>query len=396
MRYQYNFLGLLIIFFMAAVSPPVNAQDPVPLPESVYDSIRIIAFSGRLGEAELMARDLVNQNREYGDAVVLLARIIAWQERYSEAIELLDSLLISQPQHEDAKMARIEIEKWMTDASGGEAASGDSIIFAVLPRDTTIVDPVDKDVQKADNNKVRGVDLHLGYSFDTFEDPYYRFWQIFSLGAMYKTKAGPVMGTVNFGNLHADSSPWVVETGIQFQAEMWPVISERSYGWVAYAYSPFAYFPSHRASAEYWYNLQKGWVVSAGASYYYFDMNIFIPAFSVEKYVGKYWFSAKSYIYLKDAGTTASLYLTARRYSNDHNYFQLTVGAGTAPDEPYDIAADLDRQQAVAVKLAVNRYINHDLSVKAGAGYSREEYQDGLRRNRFEGFIILIFSRTRK
>ena len=63
------------------------------------------------------------------------------------------------------------------------------------------------------------------------------------------------------------------------------------------------YFPTHRAAVELWQILPAGWAVSGGLNYYYFDRNIFIALASVEKYLGKYWFSGKCYVYFKDGGT---------------------------------------------------------------------------------------------
>lgn len=405
MRFQFNPSLLLTLSLLLGIIGPGNAQTIVTNPETLYDSIRVIALDGRFTQAEVMARDLVDENRDYGDAIVLLARIVAWQERYSEAIEILDSLLVWQPEHDDARVARETIMEWM-DAdnlrAGEELMGVAEVEVPEVPEVPQISEvPEALELPEASESSVsdslaRGVDLYMGYSFDTFEEPYQRYWQIFSMGARYETGRGPVMGTVNFGNLQANLPAGRQTTGIQLQAEYWPKIGKKDYAWIAWAYSPFSYFPQHRVSAEYWHSLSKGWVVSAGASYYYFDQNIFIPAFSVEKYIGKYWFSGKTYIHLKDAGTTASLFLTARRYINDFDYLQLSVGAGTAPDEPYDIAADLERQSAVAIKAAINKKINNRFTFKAGVGYSREEYIESLKRNRFEGFVTLIYSPVAK
>ncbi|MFN2380293.1 MAG: YaiO family outer membrane beta-barrel protein [Bacteroidales bacterium] len=385
MRYQFIHSVLLIIIFVSAVITPVNAQTIESKPELLYDSIRVIALDGRLTEAEVMARDLVENHSGYGDAVVLLARIIAWQERYPEAVEILDSLIILQPEHADARDARETIREWMDSAAGIQEYN------TVLTGEGMEKSDIEAEGMESDT-AFRGVDLYTGYSFDAFDKPYQRFWQIFSMGAIYPTAKGPLLGGVNFGNLRSDQLSGVSETGIQLQVEYWPKTGEKGYMWIAWAYSPFRYFPQHRISAEYWRNLSKGWVVSAGASYYYFDRNIFIPAFSVEKYLGKFWFSGKTYVHLKDAGTTASFFLKARRYLNDFDYLQLTAGAGTAPDEPFDIATDLDRQKAIAFKAAVNKGLGRQLSVKTGVGYSREEYTGSLKRNRFEGFVTLTYS----
>ncbi|MFP4489713.1 MAG: tetratricopeptide repeat protein, partial [Bacteroidales bacterium] len=87
---------LLVILFMPVLIPCSSAQEGTADPEAVYDSIRHIAFEGQLEEAEVIARELVGEYPDYGDAIVLLSRIIAWQERYSEAIDVLDSLLAEQ------------------------------------------------------------------------------------------------------------------------------------------------------------------------------------------------------------------------------------------------------------------------------------------------------------
>ncbi|MDZ7738433.1 MAG: YaiO family outer membrane beta-barrel protein [Bacteroidales bacterium] len=291
-----------------------------------------------------------------------------------------------------------------------EAATADSIAAVQAAADTAAVGQIDADTttavqaaadtaavgQIAADTAARDLDIHMAYSFDTFSQPYNRFWQIFRMGAAFKTDLGPVLGTVNFGNLHAGTDPAIAETGIQLQAEFWPQITENTYAWLAYAYSPFAYFPSHRASAEYWYGFDKGWVLSAGASYFYFDRNILIPALSLEKYLGSYWLSAKSHFHLKEAGTTASLFLTARRYSNDTDYIELKAGAGTAPDEPWDLAADLDRQEAYSLKLGMKKKLTGNFAVSCSAGYSREQYNNDLWRNRFETFINIIYSPSAK
>ena len=125
--------------------------------------------------------------------------------------------------------------------------------------------------------------------------------------------------------------------------------------------------------------------------YYYFDRNVFIASLSGEKYYKSYWFSSKVYFYFKDQGVTTSLYLTARKYFNDINWLQLTTGFGTAPDEPFDVQMDLQRMSAASFRLVYFRSVTDDLFIRIGTGYSREEYAESSRRNRFEGSINLIY-----
>ena len=283
-------------------------------PEAEYLRIRTIAFNGEYETAAADARKLVNAFPSYGDARILLGRILAWQKDYSQAAAVIDTLLKTEPDNADALAARRDISLWSKERS------------AVT------------------------TDLRTGYSFDYFTEPYTRFWQVFTVGAGHKFNWGPAAAYVNIGNLITDEETNLEATEVQFELEAYPTLSKKNYAYLDYAYSPGTYFPTHRAAVEIWQVLPAGCAVSAGLNYYYFDRNIFIALASVEKYLGKYWLSGKVYVYFKDDGPTASFYLNVRRYFNDFNYLQLTLGTGTAPDEPFDIQSDIMRLSAQSVK----------------------------------------------
>ena len=325
-------------------------------PEAEYVRIRSMAFDGDYSGAAVAARKLVNAYPAYGDARILLGRILAWQKDFKQAAAVIDTLLITEPDNADALSARRDISLWSKDAS-----------------------PV-------------ATDIRAGYSFDTFSEPFSRFWQVFKAGAGHRFNWGPASAGLNIGNINIGEPVPADATEVQFEAEAWPTLSEKNYAYLAYAFSPGDYFPRHRAAVEVWQVLQKGWAVSAGLNYYYFDRNIFIAGLSVEKYISKYWFSVKGYVYFKDDGPTSSFYLNGRRYFNNTDYFQLTLGTGTAPDEPFDVQTDVMRLSANSLRLIYNVSAGGKLTIRIGAGYSREEYSEALLRNRFEGNINFIYA----
>lgn len=325
-------------------------------PEDEYLRIRSMAFEGNYEAAATAARKLVNAFPSYGDARILLGRILAWQKDYANAAAVIDTLLKTEPDNADALAARRDISLWS--------------------KERTAV----------------STDLRTGYSFDYFKVPYTRYWQVFSVGAGHRFKWGPAAVYVNTGNLITDQETNLSATEVQFEAEAYPTITNKNYAYVDYAYSPGIYFPTHRAAAELWQVLPKGWAVSGGINYYYFDRNIYIGVASVEKYIQKLWLSGKVYVYFKDNGPTTSFYFNIRRYFNDFNYLQLTLGTGTAPDEPFDIQSDIMRLSAQSVRLTYYFTISGRFSVRLGTGYSREEYEESVMRNRFEGNINLIYA----
>jgi len=347
------FVGLFINTLLN--NPQLYSQENYN-PETEYLRIRTMAFDGDYASAAAAARKLVNAYPTYGDARILLGRILAWQKDYEQAAAVIDTLLMTEPDNADALSARKDISLW-----------------------SKVNTPV-------------ATDLRAGYYFDTFSEPYNRFWQVFSAGAGHRFKWGPAAAGVNIGNLHINGDTPVTATEYQIEAEAYPRLSNKNYAYLAYAYSPGTYFPTHRAAVELWQVLPAGWAVSAGLNYYYFDRNIFIALASVEKYIGKYWLSGKCYIYFKDDGPTTSFYFNARRYFNDIDYLQLTLGTGTAPDEPFDIQSDIMRLSANSVRLTYYGRVSRRLFIRVGAGYSREEYEESVLRNRFEGNLNLIYA----
>jgi YaiO family outer membrane protein len=325
-------------------------------PESEYLRIRTIAFNGDYATAAPAARKLVNEYPSYGDARILLGRILAWQKDYAAAGAVIDTLLLTEPDNADALSARRDISLWSEGSS-----------------------PVSTDI--------RG-----GYFFDTFSEPYSRYWQVFKAGAGHRFNWGQASAGVNAGNIIIGGQPRTTATELQFEIDAYPRITNKNYAYFSYAYSPGSYFPQHRAAGELWQVLPAGWAFSAGLNYYYFDRNIFIALASVEKYIGKYWFSVKGFVYFKDEGPATSFYLNARRYFNDKNYLQFTLGTGTAPDEPFDMQTNLMRLSAHSIRMAYNVSVTPRIVMRLNTGYSREEYAEEEWRDRFEGGVNFIYA----
>ena len=337
------------------LSVPLLSQE-ITDPETEYARIKAIAFDGKFEIASADARKLINSYPAYGDARILLGRILAWQKDYANAAAVIDTLLISEPYNADALSAKRDIMLWSKE------------------------------------NTPVSTGIRAGYSFDTFTKPYNRYWQVFNAGAEHRFNWGLAAAGINIGNAIIGEPIPDNTTEWQLEVEAYPKLSDKNYAYLAYAFSPGVYFPGHRAAMEVWQVLPAGWAVSAGLNYYYFDRNYFIALASVEKYLGRYWLSLRGYFYFKDNGLTTSEYFNVRRYFNDVNYLQLTLGAGTAPDEPFDIQTDLMRLSAYSIRVAYNVSLTPKLMMRIGTGYSYEEYEENIWRNRFEGNINFIYA----
>jgi YaiO family outer membrane protein len=346
---------IILISTRLLVSVPLLSQE-ITDPEAEYARIRTLAFEGKLDSAATDARKLVNLYPSYGDARILLGRILAWEKDYSNAAAVIDTLLMTEPDNADALSAKRDILTWSKENTPVSTA------------------------------------LRAGYLFDTFGDPYNRYWQVFNAGAEHRFNWGLAAAGINIGNAIIGEPTPDNATEWQLEVEAYPRLSAKNYAYLAYAFSPGSYFPGHRAAVEVWQTLPAGWAASAGMNYYYFNRNIFIALASVEKYLGRYWLSLRAYLYFKDNGVTTSGYFNVRRYFTDVNFFQLTLGAGTAPDEPFDIQTDLMRLSAYSARVTYNVSLAPKLVMRIGTGYSYEEYAENTWRNRFEGNINFTYA----
>ncbi len=408
---------VLVMLFYLLSNCDLYAQDYSD-PEVEYSRIRSIAFEGRYKEAAEAARKLLVEYPDYGDVQVLLGRILAWDGRYNEAASVLDTLLALKPQNRDAQDARMDVALWSGDYDLAERYA--LVILRENPADTLtrekIVKALLSDGKREEamahsdtllkyapsnafaialreplHNEKSQDNIRVSYSFANFTVPYKRLWQQLSVGGSHRFRWGTAGAGINAGHILIDADAIVTATEFQAEFEAAPKLSERNYAYLTYAFSPGKYYPAHRASAEIWEILPAGWAFSAGLCYYHFDRNIFIADLSLEKYIQRYWLSAKTYFYFKDIGVTTSLYLTMRRYSNDIDYLQISLGAGTAPDEPFDIQADLERLSAYSARVTWNKSLNQRFIMRLNAGYSYEEYAANDYRHRIDGSVGIFY-----
>lgn len=401
------------IFLVIVLCLFANASFAQNAPVGSYAKMKEAAFNGKYKSAKDMGRSLLAANPNNYDVSVLMARVYIWEQQYDSAQIVLDELLVKQPQYADALEAKFDLA-FFTSNYQTVIQLGDSLV-AQNPTRIEFKEKValahlglaHNDIAKGKANDILAIDptnkvalgileqlrpdateITVGYFLDQFSVPYERWWHVYTVGATKPMDWGSLAGRLNIGHLGDFSNG-----GAELQAEIESNInlSEKAYMMLLYGYSPSNYFPTHKASGEVWHKLPHQMVASLGGSYYYWDQSVFISTVSLEKYYNKYWFCLRNYLQYKDIGVTASWYATARRYFDDVDYAQIMLGFGAAPDEPFDVS-DLNRQDAFSIRLAYLKKLNQRTKLRAGIGYSYEEYQQGAYRNRFEGGISVFYS----
>lgn len=215
---------------------------------------------------------------------------------------------------------------------------------------------------------------------------------MFTVGGKIPFSKGTISPSVNGGHLMDGGNTFITSSALQLNTDAYYLFSEKNYLLAGYGISNGTYFPRHRVVLNVWQILPKGWAVSAGGRYFYWNQHFAFLTLGGEKYLGNYWINLNNSIFFKDYGVSVSSYLTARRYMEHKlNHLSLTIGYGTSPDEPLSSITDLQRLNALSLRLALSRQVQQKLRISIGAGYLYEEFLKDDFRHRMDLSIGLNY-----
>ncbi|MEN8203502.1 MAG: YaiO family outer membrane beta-barrel protein [Bacteroidota bacterium] len=385
-----------IILYTLLLHVPLRSQETTQsykTPEEGFTLMRQFAAEQKYDSAKRIGYELLEENPDNHDVSLYLARLYGWESNYDSAYSILDGVLQQDSTLIEAYVIRVDLAYWKNDWEKLELYAGDA-----LEKDPGLTEVEEKLLLARQQGKrsLEKPELLVAYYYDHFSVPYVRNWHMVTAGGVIPTGIAIFSPYVNAGyhpGLEGQS------TDIQFNLDAYFKLGTRNSFLAGYGFSPSGshdFLPGHRAALEYWRVLPKGFGASAGLRYFYWDDHFTFLTLSGEKYAGNYWISLRSYLFSKDYGISTSWYLTARRYfDSKHNYIHATVGYGTAPDEPLLVVSDLDRLNALSLKLGFSRQLNSRLRLQVMAGYAYEEFDDQEYRNRFDFRTSFFIKLTR-
>ncbi|MCD4711311.1 MAG: YaiO family outer membrane beta-barrel protein [Bacteroidales bacterium] len=353
-----------------------------PNPEQEFARMRDLAAAGDYNGAKQIGYDLLEENEEYYDAALYLARIHGWESRFDSAYLVLDAVMARDPELYEAYETCVDLAYWENNMEKLETCAGRAV---ELEPDSAGRFETYRLALQQPRPQPKQPEIFARYSYDHFSVPYVRNWHMLTAGGELPFKHGTLIPSLNGGYFAGDLAQ---RTDLQINLDGYLTLGKKSYAMLGYGFSPngeINFFPGHRGAAELWQVLPKGFALSAGLRYFYWDQHFPFLTFSAEKYAGNYWFSFRNYLFFKDYGVSGSYYLSARRYfDSKFNHLTLILGYGTAPDEPILVVSDLDRLNALSGRIAFSKKTSPVVRLNAMVGYAWEEYADQDYRHRID------------
>ncbi|TFH28226.1 MAG: YaiO family outer membrane beta-barrel protein [Bacteroidia bacterium] len=379
-------MSRFFVFIVLIAVPHVHlrAQDSILYnhPEEGFSLMLQYASDKDYATAKQIGYSLLEENEAYHDAALFLARIHGWEASYDSAYRILDQVFAQAPELFEAYQTCVDIAYWENNWERLEQCADKAV--ELEPDSSEFFDRY-RQAQYQGGPEPPWPELFMHYSYDHFSLPYVRNWHMLTVGGQIPVKPGTLVPYVNVGYHAGGYSP---ATDVQLNLDAYLTLGKKNYAMLGYGFSPngaLNYLPLHRAAAEIWQVLPMGFGLSAGFRYFYWEQHFTFLTFSAEKYAGNYWFSLRNYLFFKDYGTSASFYLSARRYfDTKFDHLTLTLGYGAAPDEPLLVVTDLERLNAISCRVELSKQVNTRVRMSVMLGYAYEEYFDQEYRNRFD------------
>jgi YaiO family outer membrane protein len=332
---------IIIIWCIYLGSPVLFGQEVTYAgdPDASFFKARELAFAGKHISAQDTLKRILTRYPDYTDVRSLLAKTYSWDAQYDEARKHLNRITSIERKNKEAWVAAIKNEIYAKDTYIALGLANKALQY--LPRDQDILELRQQlwDDIKETGGVYRAADKNEGEekefknqmalynAFDVFDIVYEPMVYV-GLEYTRNTQAGKIIPRVNYAN-RFDTH------GLQYEVDLYPMISKRFYSYLNYGYSDSDIFPNHRVGAELYANLPKAKEASLGIRYLDFLNNqttILTGSFGL--YKGNYYFSLRPYVIPNQDGTTGvSGSLTARKYlKTKEDYFGFILNMGFIPE----------------------------------------------------------------
>lgn len=347
----------------------------------------------------------------YTDVKIFLGRIHTWTKNYDSARYYFNGVLQSSPGHEDASLALADLEYWNDNYAQGleiveaalsshpssqelwvrkakllnasrryaEAQVAVDRALKINRNDTEARSLANRIKESSYKNKI-GLSYDYVYFDKQFADP----WHLASLDYTRTTGIGSVIGRINYANRFKES-------GVQYELETYPRISNTFYSYVSIGYSDkVGVFPHWRGGFSLYANLPASFEGELGFRYLKFSGD---PTWSYTAYLGKYYkswlFGIRTYLTPGTYTSTvsASYNVSARYYfGSADDLVGMNIGYGISPDDRLN-AIQLDTKERLISykggfmfkkKLSLNNILSVDGS------WFNQEYLPQTRGNQYQ------------
>ncbi len=386
----------LVILGCLAVSLSMTAARGQTL-QMLYDSARQQAYASEYKQAKKTLDTLLLSDAQHDDARLLLAQIHAWDGDYRSALALLSELTQKPQTSVEAYEMMARVRMWQDQCSScletcktalalfpdylpvrflsaqalvclGEENQAIDTLNAVLASDSSHVE-AQRLLDQLQRQQLKN-SVGIEYSYAHFSNTFSP-WHSTALSYRRNTGWGPVIARATYAYRFD-------QTDVQYEVDAYPRLSKRSYAYLNAGVSHRRVFPAYRYGAEYFRLLPGRFEISGGVRGLYFDpVHVLIYTLQAGRYLDHYWISARGFLASVEQRKELTGSFTLRRYLADpDHYFTLYATSGATPVQVVALS-EIRRLQAQSIGLDYQYPAwNKTLLIGGKAVYQQEVYEE--------------------
>ena len=195
-----------------------------------------------------------------------------------------------------------------------------------------------------------------------FDDRAYAYFQ-------YGRKINDHEVFVRINSLHRSG-----ESGFQYEIDLYPRFTKKSYAYFNLSTSGYKFFPKYRTAAEFFQSFANRWELSVGVRTIHIeDYDIFSPTGTIGIYYGNWYSYLRPTVNILQEGISASLMFVTRRYFGDgKDYLELLLlkGEDRGAQREFNAIENTFGFDTYVVRLKGVLNLNSKYTLSAGADYS--------------------------
>ena len=380
MKTVLRFLAILLTLTAANTwaQPREEGYDP----DRAYEFARDLAFQGAYIEARDTLTKILSDFPEYTDVESLLAKTYSWEGNYDRARRHFNRITSRERNLEEVWVACVKNEMYAGNTSLAVGLANKGLMY--LGESQELQNLRQKLLNEKENIPGREEKVEketFNYfaltnaveAFDGAFDP----MVYSSLEYQRKTAVGKIIPRLNYN--YRFQIP-----GLQYEMDLYPKFSEKTYAYLNYGYSDAEIFPAHRFGAELFTGFKGGLEASLGMRYLDFrESQATLLTGSFGLYKGNYYLSFRPFLSLfKDRSPGVSGSILARKYlKNANEYLGLRAIYGFNPElRQLRSGTELLAETLLFVE---SQELQFEYQMAPGSGKHRYRAQLGISRQEF-------------
>jgi YaiO family outer membrane protein len=329
---------------------------------------------------------VIDANPKYKEAFVFLSKTELEAKNNEAALASINKGIALYPEEKEFYFVKLQIIN--SEENPKKSKEYLEFLSAKYPEDEMLANQLREVKSNMKSNRIG-----TGYSFTHFSRDNYGPWHLSNINYMKQFEKFSLGGRISYIDRRINGSS--SNSGYFYELESYFKTSKKSYSFANVGFSEGKVFPEFRFLYSYYLTLGKGFETEIGYRYnQQEDIKLSTGIVAFGKYFKNNWINFRSSFLVSEPKLYPSFTSNFRHYYNTkYDYFSLTAGYGTSPDERQTLTQFQDRIALTSYrfgagfsKLLAKKYI-----IGFNTSFNNQEYYPEKFQNEYNFSIDLTY-----